>query len=87
MVCREAPRDLVVKIQDGLIDHDMGLVLEICDQLVVIEFGSVIGRGTPAEIRRNPDVVAGCEPGTLQSGQSGRQEARQRDCSATAGAR
>jgi branched-chain amino acid transport system ATP-binding protein len=41
-----------------LVDHDMGLVLEICDQLVVIEFGSVIGRGTPAEIRRNPDVVA-----------------------------
>ena len=36
----------------------MGLVLEICDQLVVIEFGKVIGRGTPDEIRRNPDVVA-----------------------------
>jgi branched-chain amino acid transport system ATP-binding protein len=41
-----------------LVDHDMGLVLEICDQLVVIEFGKVIGRGTPDEIRRNPDVVA-----------------------------
>jgi branched-chain amino acid transport system ATP-binding protein len=41
-----------------LVDHDMGLVLEICDELVVIEFGHVIGRGTPGEIRRNPDVVA-----------------------------
>lgn len=41
-----------------LVDHDMGLVLEICDQLVVIEFGNVIGRGTPAEIRTNPAVVA-----------------------------
>jgi branched-chain amino acid transport system ATP-binding protein len=41
-----------------LVDHDMGLVLEICDQLVVIEFGRVIGRGTPHEIRNDPTVVA-----------------------------
>jgi branched-chain amino acid transport system ATP-binding protein len=40
-----------------LIDHDMGLVLNICDQLVVLEFGRVIARGTPAEIRQNVDVV------------------------------
>ena len=40
-----------------LVDHDMGLVLEICDRVVVIEFGRVIGRGTPAEIRRNQRVV------------------------------
>jgi branched-chain amino acid transport system ATP-binding protein len=40
-----------------LVDHDMGLVLGICDQLVVVESGSVIGRGTPAEIRENPQVV------------------------------
>jgi branched-chain amino acid transport system ATP-binding protein len=38
-----------------LIDHDMGLVLGICDQLVVLEFGRVIARGTPAEIRQNVD--------------------------------
>jgi branched-chain amino acid transport system ATP-binding protein len=40
-----------------LVDHDMGLVLGISDQLVVVESGSVIGRGTPAEIRENPQVV------------------------------
>src|SRR5262245_26536857 len=40
-----------------LVDHDMGLVLGICEQLVVVESGSVIGRGTPAEIRSNPQVV------------------------------
>ena len=40
-----------------LVDHDMGLVLGISDQLVVVESGSVIGRGTPAEIRENPRVV------------------------------
>ncbi len=41
-----------------LVDHDMGLVLRICDVVVVIEFGQVIGRGTPAEIRQNERVVA-----------------------------
>jgi branched-chain amino acid transport system ATP-binding protein len=40
-----------------LVDHDMGLVLGISDQLVVIESGRVIGRGTPIEIRENPRVV------------------------------
>jgi len=40
-----------------LIDHDMGLVLSICDRVVVLEFGRVIARGTPAEIRQNLDVV------------------------------
>ncbi len=40
-----------------LIDHDMGLVLGICDQIVVIEFGEVIAKGTPAEVRKDPRVV------------------------------
>jgi len=40
-----------------LVDHDMGLVLAICDRIVVIEFGLVIGRGTPADVRQNPRVV------------------------------
>lgn len=41
-----------------LIDHDMGLVLSICDYLVVLDFGAVIAAGTPAEVRRDPAVVA-----------------------------
>ena len=41
-----------------LIDHDMGLVLGISDQVVVLEFGRVIATGTPAEVRRDPAVVA-----------------------------
>ena len=40
-----------------LVDHDMGLVLGISDQLVVVESGSVIARGSPAEIRGNPQVI------------------------------
>jgi branched-chain amino acid transport system ATP-binding protein len=40
-----------------LIDHDMGLVLTICDQIVVLEFGKVIAAGSPDEVRRDPLVV------------------------------
>jgi branched-chain amino acid transport system ATP-binding protein len=41
-----------------LIEHDMGLVLGICDRVVVLEFGKVIAEGTPEEVRRNPTVIA-----------------------------
>jgi branched-chain amino acid transport system ATP-binding protein len=40
-----------------LIDHDMGLVLGVCDQLMVLDFGRQIAGGTPAEIRENPRVI------------------------------
>ncbi len=40
-----------------LVDHDMGLVLSISDYVVVLEFGKVIARGTPDEVRRNPQVI------------------------------
>jgi branched-chain amino acid transport system ATP-binding protein len=40
-----------------LVDHDMGLVLNICDYIYVIEFGMKIAEGTPAEIKTNPKVI------------------------------
>ena len=40
-----------------LIDHDMGLVMTICDQIIVLEFGKVIASGSPDEVRRDPRVV------------------------------
>jgi len=40
-----------------LIDHDMGLVMNICDRIVVLEFGKVIASGSPDEVRRDPQVV------------------------------
>ena len=49
---------LDVGITVFLIDHDMGLVLSICDYLYVLDFGRIIAEGTPAQIRANPDVVA-----------------------------
>ena len=41
-----------------LVDHDMGLVLGVCDRVIVLDFGRVIAQGAPEEIRSNADVVA-----------------------------
>ena len=40
-----------------LVDHDMGLVLNICDYIYVIEFGRKIAEGTPAQVKRDPAVI------------------------------
>ena len=40
-----------------LIEHDMNLVMRVCDRLVVLEYGAVIAEGTPDEIKRNPQVI------------------------------
>ena len=40
-----------------LIDHDMGLVLSVCDHLMVLDFGRQIATGTPAQIREDPRVI------------------------------
>lgn len=41
-----------------LVDHDMGLVLDVCDRIVVLDLGKVIAQGTPAEIKADPRVAA-----------------------------
>jgi branched-chain amino acid transport system ATP-binding protein len=53
-------RQLVDKHGVGvlLVDHDMGLVLNVCDYIYVLNFGQLIAEGTAAEIRENPEVVA-----------------------------
>lgn len=40
-----------------LIEHDMRLVMKICDYLVVLEHGTLIAEGTPEVVRKNPDVI------------------------------
>ncbi len=40
-----------------LIEHDMGLVMNVCEKLVVIEYGTKIAEGLPQEVRSNPRVI------------------------------
>jgi branched-chain amino acid transport system ATP-binding protein len=41
-----------------LIEHNMRLVMEVCDRISVLCFGKMIADGTPAEIRAHPEVIA-----------------------------
>jgi branched-chain amino acid transport system ATP-binding protein len=53
----------ILDIQDELgitmilVEHDMGLVMDIADRVMVVDFGRKIGEGVPAEVQRNPDVI------------------------------
>ena len=56
--------DNIVKIRDTfqiaimLIEHDMSLVMGICEGICVLNFGQIIAKGTPEDIKNNPEVIA-----------------------------
>ena len=41
-----------------MVEHDMGLVMDIADRVMVLDFGQQIALGTPTEVQANPDVIA-----------------------------
>ena len=55
--------DTIVKIRDTfqiaimLIEHDMSLVMGICEGIAVLNFGQIIAKGTPDTIKNNPEVI------------------------------
>ena len=55
-------RGLLEKIRDDghtllLIEHDVKLVMGVCDRISVLDYGQVIAVGAPAEVRRDPAVI------------------------------
>ena len=55
-------RDLIHRVRaDGitvlLIEHDVKLVMGLCDQVTVLDHGQVIAQGTPAQVQTNPKVI------------------------------
>ena len=55
--------DLIRQIRDDgnisilLVEHHMNLVMNVSDRVVAIDFGRVIGQGTPADVQQNPEVI------------------------------
>lgn len=45
------------KVSILLIEHDMKLVMGICERIVVVDYGKVIAKGLPSDIRKNKDVI------------------------------
>src|SRR5690606_12390181 len=57
-----ALRKLLERIRDDgrtilLIEHDVKLVMGLCDRVTVLDYGKEIATGTPAEVQRNPAVI------------------------------
>ncbi|MCE5192659.1 MAG: ABC transporter ATP-binding protein [Candidatus Cryosericum sp.] len=59
---KEQFKEILLKVKQGgvtilLVEHDMGVVMDISDKITVMNFGNRIAEGTPQEISENPDVI------------------------------
>jgi ABC-type branched-subunit amino acid transport system ATPase component len=59
----ERLRDLIIALRDQgitilLVEHDMGLTMEVADEIAVLNYGKLIADGPPRAIQKNPEVIA-----------------------------
>jgi branched-chain amino acid transport system ATP-binding protein len=53
-----------------LVEHNMDFVMDLCDRLVVLDFGQVLARGSPNDVRQDPAVQRAYLGETVAAGES-----------------
>lgn len=55
MLIRKIQKEFEITIL--LIEHDMSLVMDVCERIYVLEYGRILAEGNPEEIKNNPEVI------------------------------